>query len=300
MIQNSSPLLFWVLRRSKLKNHRQSTPMQDLFRGKNTLEAVHALSREFVGLFGENWGVESEIAKKLLPRGKASTWSALDRNINRFCKQFYENYTEDQDKIDFLDTVRFMLAELPMRRDYKPNEDKEQNSSPQFVAQFFTTCSLCWRSVLRKPLEKKTPLCHIHDLPSQSPAYRKRVRTKPRVEAIRLELIKSLPPLFHLKKEMGEELNAYVQSLCLNQAGSLPQLAKYLHSLDMPLTDGKDIVRALEHPIYLQKVSQIVRQAWEYYLDDRGEHFRLNYIKILTAEAWLRAEKERRHGGKRR
>lgn len=273
--------------------------MNDL-NGKNTIEAALILSSEFVRRFGLDWGTPAEIAKALMPRGKANTWSALDKNINMFCKQFYASWETDAEKLNFWDEVRFTFSSLPMKRDYKPNEDREDYSSPQFIAQFFDTCSLCWRSVLRKPLEKKTPLCHLHDIPSTTPEYRKRARTKARAEAIKLELIKSLPPLFHLKKEMGEELNSYVKALCLNKSGALPHLASYLHSLDMPLGTGREIMNALEAPIYHKKLSSLIAEAWEFYLDDRGQHFRLNYIKILTAEAWLRAEVERKHGGKRR
>ena len=254
---------------------------------------------EFTERFGLTWGMGANVMKKLLPEGKASSWGMLDQNINHFCKQFYESWQEHQDKIDFFDNARFILKTLPMRQDYKLPENKQEYPTPEEAAANFATCSLCWRSVYRRPLEKKTPLCHLHDMPSNLPEYRKRTRMKKQAESIRLSLLKSLPPLT-LVKEQGAELNDYLQSLCLNLSGPLLNLAKYLHSLSMPLSSGQDILRASEHPIYFNRISPLEVQAWEYHFEDNGKHFKLNYIKLLTAEAWLRVGAERKHGGKRR
>ena len=224
----------------------------------------------------------------------------LDRNMNHFCKQFYENWQEHQDKIEFFDKVRNALEALPMRQDYKLPEKRAEYPTSEEAAAHFATCSLCWHSVYRRPLEKKTPLCHLHDMPSNLPEYRKRARIKKQTEVIRLSLLKSLPPLALVKQVQGAELNAYLLSLCLNPSGSLAYLAKYLHSLSMPLSSGKEILQALEHPIYFKRISSLEAAAWEYHFEDKGKHFKLNYIKILTAEAWLKAETEHTHGGKRR
>lgn len=258
---------------------------------KNTQEIARILADEFIRLYGEKWGKRAEILQCLMPRGKATTWSGLDRNINHFCKQFYKEWQEHENKVAFLDEARFALAALPMKQDYKLDESKPQYSKPEYIAQFFETCSLCWRSVLKRPLEKKTPLCHLHDLPSAHPEYRKRARTKKQMEALRLHLLKSLPPLIHLKKELGTELNDYTKTLCLNREGPLKHLTSYLYSLNMPLNSGQDILQALEYPIYQKQLSKPILQAWTLHLEDRGKHFKLNYIKLLTAYQPIRKRK---------
>ena len=272
----------------------------DLLSGKNTIEAAHILSEAFVNRFGMEHGSGAEIVRKLLPKGKASSWSMLDRNINLFCRQFYDAWEEGEDKVDFWDHARFALNSLPMRQDYKLSPDKERYPSSEEAARNFVMCSLCWRTVFRWPLEKKAPLCHLHDLPSSSSEYRKRMRMKKRAEANRLALIKSMPPLTCVKRELEAEPSEYLQAICLNENGPLPKLAKYLHALSLPLATGTEIMRALEHPIYWDRISPFMAQTWEYYLADRGRHFKLSYVSILTAEAWLQAEEKYRHGGRRR
>lgn len=268
--------------------------------GKNAIEAARILAEEFIKLFGEEWGTVAEVVKQLLPRGKACSWGMLDRHINLFCKQFYENWETEQDKVAFFDEARFALESLPMKQDYKLPSEKEEYSSIQSATEHFTTCYLCWRSVLRKPLEKKTPLCHLHDIPSTSPEYRRRMRMKKRAEALKLALLKSLPALPLVKQSEGAELHEYVKSLCLNESSPLAHLVHYLRSLNMPLYTGEEILRALEYPIYYDNLSPFIGEVWDYHLQDLGKHFKLNYIKLLAAEAWLRAESSCKHGGKRR
>jgi hypothetical protein len=314
-------------------------PRQDklysLLSGKNTLEASHILADVFVACFGERWGARGEILKLLLPRGRANTWSDLDRHINSFCKQFYlsnkQNVQEQNSKaIQFLDNVRFVIESLPQRHDYKPDNGKEEYRTPQEAGYHFVMCSLCWRAVARRPLEKKTPLCHLHDLPSTNAEYRRRARMKLQVELTRFRLVKALPTLWELRQERKPEqeykadlnnniqynilapqeqpntdLNTYLLNLCLNPDGPLPHLARYLHSLsssplNFPLQTPKDILQALEYPVYLHKLPSHIQEAWNCYLNDRSKHFRLNYVKILTAEAWLQENTKRKHGGKRR
>jgi hypothetical protein len=276
--------------------------LHKLFAGKNTLEAARVLADIFVTRFGQAWGVRGEILKRLLPKGRASSWAELDRHLSSFCRQFY-GYEENAEKIEFLDKARFVIQSLPQRQDYKLDENKEEYPTPEETAYHFATCSLCWRAVMRRPLEKKTPLCHIHDLPSTNSEYRRRARMREQVEQRKLELVKALPGFFGLRHRDNVDLDSYLYGLCLNP-DSLLYLAEYLHSLScpplsLPLQTAKNILEALEHPIY-HRLPPHIREAWDCYLEDRGKHFKLNYVKILSAEAWLEVDAKRQHGGKRR
>jgi hypothetical protein len=282
-----------------LKKALNKSELEERLLAKNTLQVARTLAREFVKLFGEKWGNVAEVGKKLLPTGKADTWGNLDRNITVFCKQFYLTFEEDNEKIKFFDNVRFMLEALPQRQDYKLLEEKKEYKSKKDIAEHFVLCSLCWRSVKRKPLEKKTPLCHIHDIQSTSSEYRKRMRMKKQVEAVYMGLFKSLPPLGVVRNDLNLNENEYLQGMCLNEASPLPHLVQYLRSQNLPLGSGVEILQALEHPIYWTKMSPLEIEAWNFYFNDRGTHFKLNYIKILLAEAWLSVEENYKHGGKR-
>ena len=59
------------------------------------------------------------------------------------------------------------------------------------------------------------------------------------------------------------------------------------------------MIRALEHPIPLDKLTDAEKDAWEFHFKDFGAYFELNYESMLLAEAWLRAEAEYQHGEKR-
>ena len=273
--------------------------LSQIITGKNTLEVAHIFAEIFVNHFGENWGTKGDIIKHLLPKGRISAWNNLDKHLNLFCKQFYHDYELHNDKIQFIDEIRFAIQDLPQRQKYKLPEAKEEYKTAKEAADHFTTCSLCWRAVPRRPLEKKTPLCHIHDLPCSSPEYRRRARMKPHVESLKLELTKALPTLWEIRRS-EQDLNVYLKDLCLNTNSLLTHLHKYLHSLNLPLNTEKEILQALEFPVYYHKIPARIREAWDFYLEDRSKHFRLNYIKLLTAEAWLQADEERRHGGKRK
>lgn len=285
--------------------------MQNLLKGKNTIEAAHAISQAFISIFGTKYGTSQKITSKLILRGKSPTWASLDRSLNLFCRQFYESWEENKDKINFFDEIRFIIQNLPQRQDYKLPPQKIEFKDPEKAQEYFTICAHCWRTVFKKPLQKVKALCHLHDLPSTHSEYRKRERLKKHQELIKHSLLKSLPPLIHVKQELEAEqkqpinLNKYLQTECLKKDGSLPYLSKYLHSLaqkhGLPLSTGKDILQAWEYPIYQGQIKTIPiwQQAFDFYLTDLGEHFRLNYLRILNAEAWLRAEAEHSHGGKR-
>lgn len=281
--------------------NKHSQILPQIFSGKNSLEAAHIFADIFTDNFNDKWGVKEEILKQLLPHGRITSWSNLDKYINLFCKQFYEDYEQHNDKIQLIDEIRFIIQDLPQRQKYQLPEHKEEYQTPQEIAAHFTTCSLCWRAVPRRPLEKKTPLCHIHDLPCSSAEYRRRARMKPHVEMLKLQLTKSLPTLWEVRQNKLNPipLNKYLKDLCLNPNSPLPHLTNYLQSLNLPLKTEKDILQALEYPIYYTKIPERIKEAWDYYLDDRSKHFRLNYIKLLTAEAWLQVDTERKHGGRR-
>jgi len=303
--------------------------MQNLLKGKNTIEAAHIISQAFIEKFGSKYGRGQEIASKLILRGKSPTWASLDRNINVFCRQFYEDYEQHEDKINFFDEIRFIIQNLPQRQDYKLPPEKLEFKDPEKAQEYFTTCAHCWRTVFKKPLQKVKALCHLHDLPSTHSEYRKRERLKKHQEIIKHSLLKSLTPLSLVKQELEAEqkrlqrqesqtnqetstskenianLNEYLQTECLKKEGSFPYLSKYLHSLAekhaLSLSTGKDILKALEYPIYQgqTKTIPIWQQAFDFYLSDLGEHFRLNYLRLLNTEAWLQVEAEHRYGGKR-
>jgi hypothetical protein len=291
--------LFLTSHPELLQNH-----LLTQFQGKNTLEIARILALEFVSRYGEECGTQEQIINYLLPAGRAATYANLDRNINMFCEQFYFERDQHADKIEFLDQARFALQALPQKLDYKLPENKTDYPTPQDIAEHFTFCSLCWRAVARRPLEKKTPLCHLHDLPSQAPEYRKRFRLKKEVEIIQLQLLETLPPLGVVKTELklkGQtNLTDYLQDLCLSSSSPLIFLVQYLRSLNLPLDCPQDILQALEHPIYQNKLSPLMTEAWNFHITDKSEHFKFAYIKLITAEAWLRAEAKNKHGGKRR
>jgi hypothetical protein len=127
---------------------------------------------------------------------------------------------------------------------------------------------------------------------------------KGQVEEARLRLVKALPSLWELRQRQVD-LTSYLQDLCLHLQGPLPYLASYLQSLsrpplNLPLQTGREILQAIEYPVYFSKILPHIKEAWDCYLDDRSQHFELNYVKILTAEAWLEVDAKRQHGGKRR
>jgi len=88
-------------------------------------------------------------------------------------------------------------------------------------------------------------------------------------------------------------------NMCRNDNSPLPHLVAYLRTLNMPLAYGEEIMRALEHPIFWDKIESMTALAWQFHFEDRGAYFERNYEKLLWAEAWLRVAAEYKHGGKR-
>jgi hypothetical protein len=252
-----------------------------------------------------------------LPAGRATRWEQLDLNITLFCKRYSTEYelvarypdgTEKvvtinppngDEEIAFFDRVRYVLYSLPRQKDYKLPEHKSEYTTAPDIARNFALCFLCWRSVARKPFEKKTPLCHIHDLPSTHPEYRRRMRLHARMLTIKNALQKIVHTPAWVKKNTKILSRDFFATMCITPGGYFPYLAHYLTSLGMPLNCPEDIMRALEHPVYFDKLPDLMKKAWEFHFGDLGAYFELNYERLLRAEAWLQAEAESQHGGKR-
>ena len=81
--------------------------------------------------------------------------------------------------------------------------------------------------------------------------------------------------------------------------GHFPALAEYLYEHNTHVATPAGLIRALEHPIPFDKLTKAEKTAWDFYFEDFGAYFELNYERMLLAEAWLRAEAEYKHGGKR-
>ena len=87
--------------------------------------------------------------------------------------------------------------------------------------------------------------------------------------------------------------------MCISPNGYFPYLVQYLQSLGMPLNELEEIMKAMEHPVYFDKLSDLMKEAWQFHFDDLGAYFELNYNRLIRAESWLQAEAEYQHGGKR-
>jgi hypothetical protein len=285
--------------------------------GKNTLQAGRIIAKEFVKRFDEKDGTAQEIAKKLLPAGKATTWGNLHGNIALFCKRFHTQWDvvvqiddgeeqvlgkvgrNDEERLEFFNRVRDVLYSLPMRKDYKLSERKAEYRTAPDISRNFAQCYLCWRSVARKPSEKKKPLCHTHDLPSVHGTYRSRKRLRARMKEIKDQLRKVVPTSAWVKENTKIHPRNFFASMCISPNGYFPYLVQYLASLGLPLDSLENIMRALEHPVYLDSLPDLMKEAWQVHYDDLGAYFELNYNMLLSAEAWLQAESEYQHGGKR-
>jgi len=138
-------------------------------------------------------------------------------------------------------------------------------------------------------------LCHLHDIQSTSPEYRRRKHLKRFIGDIVALLKKAIKPPHEVKCHPAW----YVRALCVSEDSYLHYLPKHLKSLKMPLTPVENLVRALEHPVYLEKLDKPVRQAWEFYFEDRGAYLEHHFTRVLLAEAWLWADAYHKHGGKR-
>jgi hypothetical protein len=278
--------------------------------GINTRQAARIIAEEFVARFGEVSGTVQILTKRLSPPGRAGTWGELEERMSKICRidnctwsiRRLENQPDVPEEERFFLRIMNIIAALPKTRDYRPAEKKSGKKiaygTPREMADNFVTCDLCWRSVPQLVRTKKIHLCHLHDIPSTSPKYRRQKALQKYVADIVKQLqIYVIDPL--TAERDGYHPAGYVWALCVDKNSPLPYLVNYLQSLNMPLNSVENVVRALEHPVYLDKLDEPVRQAWEFYFDDRGAYLERHYPRVLLAEAWLRADAEHQHGGKR-
>ncbi|MCL1915930.1 MAG: hypothetical protein FWG17_04405 [Desulfovibrionaceae bacterium] len=296
---------------------KDETALRDALIGKNTMQAVKTIVAEFERRFAGKGRTAHDIAKALLPQGKAVSWVHLDINICELCQRFsmladmlerqrkflgegWEDMPEIQHRqIDFFDKVRLIMRSLPKRKDYKLPEEEADYSSPNDKARGFATCFLCWRSIPRTRQEKKTPLCYVHDLMSTSKEYRRRKNMRERMLEILEELENTVPTLAWVRENSGLHPRDFYLGQIRQLDGHFPSLAEYLYELNPRINSPDDLRRALEHPIPLGKLTDAEKAAWKFHFEDFGAYFELNYERMLLAEAWLRAEAEYQHGGKR-
>ena len=281
--------------------------MERLF-GKNTIQAARIIAEEFVARFGTISGTVDLLTRRLMPSGRASTWADLEGRIFEICKwdmgaweiaHLDEKLLNIEEELFLYRVVDVILA-LPKKRDYIRSENKIDFNDPKSIADNFTTCELCWRSVPRLTHRKKIHLCHLHDIPSTAPEYRRRKRFQENIHRIAIRLKNCMPPPLVVGRRYGVRPDIYTMELCLSPDGPLTYLVDYLKSLKMPLRTGEDFLRALEHPVYWDKLDERLTRAWEFYFGDRGIYFEWHYTRIVLAEAWLRAEAAHQHGGNRR
>jgi len=116
---------------------------------------------------------------------------------------------------------------------------------------------------------------------------------------IRYKLQEIMPTFAWVRANTKIHPRDFWASMCISSNGFFPYLVRYLVSLKMPLNTPEDIVRAMEHPIDFNSISDLEKKAWEFHFNELGAYFELYYDRLLRAEAWLQAEAENKHGGKR-
>lgn len=275
--------------------------------GKTSRQAARIIAEAFVARFGTISGTTDLLTRLLSTPGRAGTWAELEERILAICKNnkdVWEIAHQDENLLDLEEELFFyrvidVIGALPKRRDYKVPEKNEDRSDPKSIARGFVTCELCWRSVPVLVHTKKIYLCHLHDIPSTSPAYRRQRYLQKYVGGIFVQLKKNVATSRIAEQKFGYHPAGYVWALCVDANSPLWYLVSYLKSLDMPLDSVENIVRALEHPVYLDKLTGSLKRAWEFYFEDRGAYLEKHYERALLAEAWLRADEEHKHGGKR-
>lgn len=278
--------------------------------GANTRQAARIIAEEFVSRFGVVSGTVDLLTKRLSPPGRAGTWAELEERMSKICwidncpwsiRHLHAQPDVPEEEWFFL-RVMNVIGALPKTRDYKKAEKKSGQKidygTPKDVADNFVTCDLCWRSVPKLVRTKKIHLCHMHDISSTSPEYRRHKYLQKYVESIVNQLTSCVMDPFTAERK-GYHPAGYMWALCVDKNSPLPYLVNYLQSLNMPLDSVENVVRALEHPVHLKKFDEPVRQAWEFYFEDQGAYLERYYPRVLLAEAWLRADAEHKHGGKR-
>lgn len=273
---------------------REETALREALVGQNTIQAVKIIAAEFERRFAGKGGLAKDAIQMLQPEGKAVSWTRLDAHICLLCKRFYSiaNILEKQRKflteegkdmlemqyryIDFFDKVRFILYSLPRRKDYKLPEEAKDYSTASDKAGGFKTCFLCWRSVPRTKKEKRTALCYVHDMPSTSKEYRRRKNMRKQMLKIFAELEAIVPTLADIRQKHAlHPRDFYLRELRIWN-DYFPALAKHLRKVNPYAANSPDdLMRALEHPIPFNKLTDMEKMAWEFHFKDFGAYFEL-------------------------
>lgn len=236
--------------------------LRDALIGKNSIQAIKIIAAEFERRFEGKGRTAKDILRALAPRGKAVSWTALDKNITGLCQGFsqmadmlerqrkflgegWEDMTEIQHRqIDFFDRVRLIIRSFPRKKDYKLPEEFTDYSTASDKARGFDTCFLCWRSVPRTRQEKKTPLCYVHDIMSTSKEYRRRKNMRKRMLEILAELESTIPTPDVRQNGKLHPRDFYLREIRVLD-GHFSALTEYLYELNPRVETPDDLVRAL-------------------------------------------------------
>lgn len=302
----STPRLRNMKRRpvNPLKMHWENDALREELLKKNTIQTAEILARTYEMTFSGAGGSSQEVRRILNPYGRAMTWEDLDYNICQYCKylrtmygvrmglkdsligEYYAITDDIQPQNHFWDDARKILESLPQRLDYKV---EERSFNTTYNIADFCTCSLCWRSVFRWP-SKRPPLCHIHaKWDKRGSAYRARLHLQKKYRASWDGVREEVPNNHIVKFEMGRIPKEYYAELVLDKHGTLGHVAKYLHSLHVPLDSPTDITRALDEPLPRCEMDA-VKTLWSQYFEDFGTHFNMMYLRLVDAETWLTVE----------
>lgn len=302
----STPRLRNMKRRpvNPLKMHWENDALREELLKKNTIQTAEILAKTYEMTFGGAGGSSQEVRRILNPYGRAMTWEGLDYNICQYCKylrttygirmgqkdsligEYYDITDDIQPQNNFWDDARKILESLPQRLDYKV---EERGFNATYNIADFRSCSLCWRSVFRWP-SKLPPLCHIHaKWDKRGSAYRARLRLQKKYTALWDCVRESVPNNHIVKFEIEKIPKEYYAELVLDKHGTLGHVAKYLHSLHVPLNSPTGIARALDEP-HPPWENDAVKTLWSQYFQDYGSHFNMIYLRLVGAETWLAVE----------
>lgn len=297
---------------------RNELALRDRLLGKNTLQAVKIIVEEFVRRFGNKYGTVKSVEKIFLPRGRAISWGDLDGRICMFCKSYIETFGTIEfnadgtvqcvenfqsiirPQLDYFESLRYVLRSLSPTYDYDIPEHKEEFKSPEEIALNFKQCFLCWRSAPRKPCERKTPLCHVHKgLSSTDKEYRRRKRMRTLMLTIKEQLRYGELTPDRFNQIAQANMQSFFGGQRISSSRIFPMLAQHLISTKIRITTCESLIIAIEHPLSLNGLSDIMKEAWQFHFEDRAAYFENNYDWLLTMEAWLHAEAQYKHGGRR-
>jgi len=292
---------------------RSEVELRNRLLGKNTQQAARIIVEEFDRRFGFVPKESESLLGKIMPEGRATTWEELCQRIELFCKEFYtiseDNSSdivwEDVYRLDidyarpnYFERVLCVIESLPILT--KWNISRKNKFETTFdVYRHFSECRMCWRSVPKLHTSRNFSLCSVHNLYSTTDEYRKKRRLEEKVARLVLELRSIVPTPVWVRQNINKDRSDYFADLCVDENGMLPNLARYLNCLGMPLDNHNNILRALEYPAYCKCENDMISAAWELYFENMGKIFWCNYMKLLRAEAWLRAEAECTRGRKR-